>query len=178
MNLQGIVNISGKPGLYKVISSSKTGFIVEAIDASRKRLPIPGNARVAALDDISVYTLEDQVSLKDVFQRIHDEKIDLSGIDTAKDDPQAIVTAFKKLIPDYDAERVYLSDMRKLIRWYQILSPVLDFSKEEAAEEPAAAATEEEKPKATKAKKKAENESDSTSEDVKPAKKAAKKAKE
>jgi hypothetical protein len=84
MDLKGIVNISGRPGLFKVISSSKTGFIVEAIDETKKRFPIPGNARVAALEDISIYTLEDQVALKDVFQRIHDEKIKLDGIDAIR----------------------------------------------------------------------------------------------
>ncbi len=132
MDLKGIVNISGKPGLYKVISSSKSGFIVEAIDESRKRMPIPGNARVAALDDISIYTQTDQIALKDVFQRIHDEKIELSAIDAAKAEPQLITTTFAKIIPDYDTERVYMSDMRKLIRWYQLLAPVLDFSVETA----------------------------------------------
>lgn len=132
MDLKGIVNISGKPGLYKVISSSKSGFIVEAIDESRKRMPIPGNARVAALDDISIYTQTDQIALKDVFQRIHDEKIELSAIDAAKAEPQLITTTFAKIIPDYDTERVYMSDMRKLIRWYQLLAPVLDFRVETA----------------------------------------------
>jgi hypothetical protein len=153
MDLKGIVNISGKPGLYKVISSSKGGFIVEAIDESRKRYPIPGSARVAALEDISIYTQEDQIALKDVFQRIHDDKINLDGIDANKAEPQLITSTFAKIIPDYDTERVYMSDMRKLIRWYQTLAPVLDFSPEapaDAVEEPA------DKKAAPKAKAKAE----------------------
>ncbi len=175
MDLKGIVNISGKPGLYKVISSSKTGFIVEAIDETHKRIPIPGNARVAALEDISIYTLEDQIALKDVFQRIHDEKIKLDGIDSAKAEPQLITTTFAKIIPDYDTERVYMSDMRKLIRWYQTLAPVLDFSKEE---EKAAEVTAEEKAPA-KPRKKAAAAEEKTGTPPKPAvKKAAAKKKD
>jgi hypothetical protein len=171
MDLKGIVNISGKPGLYKVISSSKSGFIVEAIDETRKRMPIPGNARVAALDDISIYTQTDQIALKDVFQRIHDEKIELSAIDAAKAEPQLITTTFAKIIPDYDTERVYMSDMRKLIRWYQLLAPVLDFSSEkEATTAVSADSPAEEKPKAPK-KAKA-----STTTDAPKAEKKAKKA--
>lgn len=160
MDLKGIVNISGKPGLYKVISSSKGGFIVEAIDETRKRYPIPGTARVAALEDISIYTQEDQIALKDVFQRIHDDKISLDGIDANKAEPQLITSTFAKIIPDYDTERVYMSDMRKLIRWYQTLAPVLDFSPEEAAATEVAAPAE--KKAAPKAKAKTENKAEST----------------
>lgn len=178
MDLKGIVNISGKPGLFKVISSSKGGFIVEAIDETRKRYPIPGTARVAALEDISIYTVEDQIALKDVFQRIHDEKIDLSGIDANKAEPQLITTTFAKIIPDYDAERVYMSDMRKLIRWYQSLESTLDFSPEVAEE--AVAETEAtapvEKKAAPKAKAKAEPKTaEETPAEAKPKKPAAKK---
>lgn len=174
MDLKGIVNISGKPGLFKVISSSKGGFIVEAIDETRKRYPIPGTARVAALEDISIYTVEDQIALKDVFQRIHDEKIDLSGIDANKAEPQLITTTFAKIIPDYDAERVYMSDMRKLIRWYQSLESTLDFSPEVA--EVAEAEAPVEKKAAPKAKAKAEpKNAEETPAEAKPKKPAAKK---
>lgn len=172
MDLKGIVNISGKPGLYKVISSSKGGFIVEAIDETRKRYPIPGTARVAALEDISIYTQEDQIALKDVFQRIHDEKMELSGIDANKAEPQLITTTFAKIIPDYDTERVYMSDMRKLIRWYQTLAPVLDFSPEETATEEAPVA---EKKAAPKAKAKADSPATEAAAEAKPKKAAAKK---
>ncbi len=170
MDLKGIVNISGKPGLYKVISSSKGGFIVEAIDETRKRYPIPGTARVAALEDISIYTQEDQIALKDVFQRIYEEKIELSGIDANKAEPQLITSTFAKIIPDYDTERVYMSDMRKLIRWYQTLAPVLDFSKEEESKEEAAPVE-----KKAGAKTKASAKVDEASAEAKPKKAPAKK---
>lgn len=174
MDLKGIVNISGKPGLYKVISSSKTGFIVEALDEGRKRYPIPGTARVAALEDISIYTQEDQIALKDVFQRIHDDKIKLDGIDANKAEPQVITTTFAKIIPDYDTERVYMSDMRKLIRWYQTLESVLDFSPE-VAEAPAEAEAPAPAKKAAPKKAKAEAPEAAPAAEAKPKKAPAKK---
>jgi hypothetical protein len=174
MDLKGIVNISGKPGLYKVISSSKGGFIVEALDETRKRYPIPGSARVAALEDISIYTQEDQIALKDVFQRIHDDKIKFDGIDANKAEPQLITSTFAKIIPDYDTERVYMSDMRKLIRWYQTLESVLDFSPE--VEAPAEAPTKAEAPvKKAAPKAKAKTDVAASTAEAKPKKAPAKK---
>lgn len=137
MDLKGIVNITGKPGLYKVLSTTKGGFIVEALDGSGKRSVIPGTSKVAALEDISVYTADDQEALKDIFRRMKAENTDLSDIDIAKADNDSIVKRFETLVPNYDREQVYVSDMRKLMKWYVMLAPMLDF---EAADKAAAEA--------------------------------------
>lgn len=137
MDLKGIVNITGKPGLYKVLSTTKGGFIVEALDGTGKRSVIPGTSKVAALDDISVYTSEDQEALKDIFRRMKAENTNLSDLDIAKADNAAIIARFETLVPNYDREQVYVSDMRKLMKWYVMLAPMLDF---EAADKAAAEA--------------------------------------
>lgn len=137
MDLKGIVNITGKPGLYKVLSTTKGGFIVEALDGTGKRTVIPGTSKVAALDDISVYTADDQEALKDIFRRMKAENVDLSDLDIAKADNAAIIARFETLVPNYDREQVYVSDMRKLMKWYVMLAPLLDF---EAADKAAAEA--------------------------------------
>ncbi len=137
MDLKGIVNITGKPGLYKVLSTTKGGFIVEALDGTGKRTVIPGTSKVAALDDISVYTAADQEALKDIFRRMKADNVDLSDLDIAKADNAAIIARFETLVPNYDREQVYVSDMRKLMKWYVMLAPLLDF---EAADKAAAEA--------------------------------------
>ncbi|MFN3529460.1 MAG: DUF5606 domain-containing protein [Bacteroidia bacterium] len=138
MDLKGIVNITGKPGLYKVLSTSKGGFIVEALDGSNKRMVIPGTSKVAALDDISVYTTDDQEALKDIFRRMKAENVELSDIDLTKADNEAIVARFETLVPNYDREQVYVSDMRKLMKWYVLLAPMLNFEAADKAAEKAA----------------------------------------
>lgn len=158
MDLKGIVNITGKPGLFKVLSTTKGGFIVEALDGTAKRSVIPGTSKVAALEDISVYTSEEQEALKDIFKRLKADKVDLSEIDLGKAENADIIKTFETLVPNYDREQVYVSDMRKLIKWYVILEPMLDFAAAEAAaapaEEAAAEVVAEAKPaKATAAKK-------------------------
>lgn len=137
MDLKGIVNITGKPGLYKVLSTTKGGFIVEALDGTGKRTVIPGTSKVAALDDISVYTADEQEALKDIFRRMKADNVDLSDLDIAKADNAAIIARFETLVPNYDREQVYVSDMRKLMKWYVMLAPLLDF---EAADKAAAEA--------------------------------------
>ncbi len=141
MELRQIVNISGKPGLFQVISASRTGFIVEALD-NRQRIPVSASAKVAALQDISIYTHDDSVPLAEVFRRMKEAEADIPVIDKLSPDAQ-VKQAFVVYVPNYDTERVYISDMRKVFRWFQILNPLLDLSvvaenKNEAAEESAA----------------------------------------
>lgn len=140
MDLKGIVNITGKPGLFKVLSTTKAGFIIEALDGTAKRSVIPGTSKVAALEEISVYTSEEQEQLKDVFKRLKTDKVDLSSFDLAKAEQAELVAQFERLVPNYDRKQVYVSDMRKLIRWYIMLEPLLDFSAAEAEEAAAKAA--------------------------------------
>jgi hypothetical protein len=126
MELRQIVNISGKPGLFQVISASRTGFIVEALE-TRQRLPVSASAKVAALQDISIYTQEDAIALSEVFRRMKADEANIPVVDKATSDA-AVKQAFQTIVPDYDTERVYVSDMRKVFRWFQILNPLLDLS--------------------------------------------------
>lgn len=141
MELRQIVNISGKPGLFQVISASRTGFIVESLD-TRQRMPVSASAKVAALQDISIYTQDESIALAEVFRRIKADEANLPVIEKAT--PDAVVKqTFQTYVPDYDTERVYVSDMRKVFRWFQILNPLLDLSvlpeeKNESAPETAA----------------------------------------
>lgn len=141
MELRQIVNISGKPGLFQVISASRTGFIVESLD-TRQRMPVSASAKVAALQDISIYTVDDAVALAEVFRRMKADEANIPVVDKSAPDA-AVKQAFHTFVPDYDTERVYVSDMRKVFRWFQILNPLLDLSvlpeeKNESAPETAA----------------------------------------
>ena len=119
MQLSGIISISGKSGLSKVISQTRTGLIVEALEDG-KRTAVHGAERVSSLEDISIYTYEDDVLLSDVFQKMYDgakgEKV-LSHKSSAEE----LKSYLKEVLPDYDEDRVYVSDIKKLVQWYNIL---------------------------------------------------------
>ena len=137
--LKTILAISGKPGLYKFISRGKNMLIVESLDAEKKRQPAYATDRVVALSDISIYTDDDkEVPLANVFQNIQKEYdgkvVDLHPKKASQDE---VLTFFKKALPNYDADRVRVSDMRKVLAWYNILisEGITDFELKEEAEE-------------------------------------------
>ncbi len=121
--LSTILAVSGKPGLFKFISKGKNMLLVETIDEAKKRMPVLSTDKVVALSDISIYTNDDkEVPLASVFQSAktaYDGKaVDLSP----KKAPQAdIVAFFEKVLPSYDTDRVHVSDMRKVLAWYNLL---------------------------------------------------------
>ena len=135
--LNKILAISGKPGLYRFLSKGNKMIIVESIDDSKRRLPAYATDKIVALSDISIYTNDGkEVKLADVFnnaKKLYDEKeIDLHY---KKASQIEIVEAFSKILPQYDEDRVHVSDMRKVIQWYNILTrySLNDFSIEETA---------------------------------------------
>ena len=138
--LKTILAISGKPGLYKFISRGKNMLIVESLDATKKRQPAYATDRVVALADISIYTDDDkEIPLANVFQNIQKEydgkTVDLHPKKASQDE---VLAFFKKALPNYDADRVRVSDMRKVLAWYNILveEGLTDFElKEETTEE-------------------------------------------
>jgi hypothetical protein len=134
MNLAGVISIAGMSGLYKVIAQSKNGLIVESL-VDKKRLPAHSTNRVSALEDVSIYSTGDDVPLKDVFQKIYDLEKGGKAIDPKTADAE-LRSYFKKAFPEYDADRVYTSDIKKVITWYNILQKegMLD-TKEEKEEE-------------------------------------------
>ena len=137
--IRKILAISGKPGLYKLISRGNKSLIVETVDEQKKRVPAFGADRVVSLGDISIYTNDDsEVPLGDVFESIKanygEKPLDLSPKKASQDD---IIAFFAKVLPNYDPDRVRVSDMRKVLSWYNILTAdgYTEFAKKEDDEE-------------------------------------------
>ena len=133
--LKEILSISGKPGLQKLISNSSNAIIVESL-IDGKRFPAYSNSKIIALEDISIYTENEDLPLKEVFKRIYEKQNGASALNH-KDASENIVTYFGEIMPEYDKDRVYVSDMRKIIQWYNLLNEkgYLNFQEEEKEEE-------------------------------------------
>ncbi|HCN12745.1 MAG TPA: DUF5606 domain-containing protein [Kaistella sp.] len=120
MQLEKIISISGKPGLYKLISQLKSGFIVEDV-LTKKKASISNSSQVSLLDNIAMFTFDKEVPLFEVFENVaknNDFKETISHKST-----DAELRAFMlQSLPDYDTERVYVSDIKKLAQWYNILN--------------------------------------------------------
>ncbi len=119
MDIKGVLAISGKPGLYKMISQTKGGLIVEGFD-DKKRIPVYSAHQISALEEISIYTAEGDVSLKDVFKKMF-ELLEGSEAMSAKTDKNTMMKFFGQVLPNYDDEKVYHSDVKKLFQWYNAL---------------------------------------------------------
>ena len=117
-----ILAISGKPGLYRLISQGRGMLIVETVGADKKRLPAGARVRVTSLNDVSMYTNEDDKPLMEIFQSIADkENGQPTSIDYKKASKQELADFMASVLPDYDRDRVHDSDIKKLIQWYNIL---------------------------------------------------------
>ena len=163
MNLTGIIAISGKPGLYKVIAQGKNSIIVESL-VDNKRIPAYASDRISALDDISIYTYDEDAPLRDLLTAMY-KKQDGKEAPSHKEDLSVLQAYIIEILPNYDQERVYPSDIKKMFQWYNLLLKSGNLKLEEAEKEEKA----EKKPAKAKAKAEASEEA--------PAKKApAKKA--
>jgi hypothetical protein len=129
--LKGILAISGQPGLFKMITESKNSIIVESLDTG-KRMPAYSTSKISALEDIAIYTETEDVPLKDVFKAIY-EKEDGGAAISHKASGNELKKYFGEVLPEYDRDRVYVSDIKKVIQWYNILheKEMLDFTEEE-----------------------------------------------
>ena len=143
MDLTKIVSISGKPGLYVVKSQAVRRLIVESV-IDGKCIPAFARDRMSSLEEISIFSMDEDRPLKEVFMMIHDKMGDKVDFDFKKASPDELREKFALVMPDYDEEAVYPSDMRKVFAWYQMLNDkgLLDFTveeekKEETPEEPA-----------------------------------------
>ncbi len=119
MQLEKIISISGKPGLFKLISQLRNGFIIEDI-TTKKKVSIGNSSQVSLLDNISMYTFDKEVPLFEIFENIaknNDYKETLSHKSTESELKSFMDTA----LPNYDTDRVYVSDIKKLAQWYNIL---------------------------------------------------------
>ena len=131
--LQTILAISGKPGLYKLVSRAKNSLIVEILDETHRRIPAFASDRITSLADIAMYTEGDDVPLAKVLENLKKlEEGKPASIDFKKAKGDELRDYFAKVLPDFDRERVHNSDIKKLIQWYNILvaNGITDFENE------------------------------------------------
>lgn len=134
MDLSGIISIAGMSGLYKVVAQTKNGLIVESL-TDKKRVPVYATNKVSTLDDVRIYSTGEDVPLKDVLQKIYDKESAAPSIDHKLADAE-LKKYFKAAFPEYDEDRVYASDIKKVISWYNTLHKQgLLEKKEEKAED-------------------------------------------
>ena len=120
--LRTILSISGKPGLYKLISRGKNMLIVESLDATKKRQPVHGTDKVISLGDIAMYTQQEEIPLYQVFANVKaKEEGNLATLDIKKASANELHEYMAAVLPNYDRDRVYNNDIKKLISWYNIL---------------------------------------------------------
>lgn len=136
MSLEKILSIGGKPGLFRLLTQTRTGFVAESLlDGKKVSVGMAGN--VSILSEISIYTLEEELPLRAVFARISEKeqggKIPVSH----KADKTDLEAYFFEVLPNYDEDRVYASDIRKVIQWYNLLheNGISDFTEAEATQE-------------------------------------------
>ena len=135
MDLTEIMSISGKPGLYKMISQTKNGMLVESM-LDQKRFPVFAHEKISSLEEISIFTETEDLPLKDIFKKINDLLEEGKAL-SHKSSPEELKEFFEDVVPDYDKERVYVSDIKKVIQWYNLLheKDMLDFTEEEEDKE-------------------------------------------
>jgi hypothetical protein len=130
MNLSGIVSVSGKPGLWKALAQNKNGFVLESLDEQKTKLIANlSTAKLAALDEITIFGYDEDIKLTDVFERMKTA----ANVPDAKADGKVLRTFFKEVAPNHDEEKVYASDMKKVISWYQVLKDMPVFNEEPVA---------------------------------------------
>lgn len=133
MNLKAIVSVSGKPGLYKLVGQNKSGFIIETLDDKKIKSVVNMNKnKLATLEDITVYGIEDEIKLEDIFTKMK-ESDNIPDVKAKGDDLREF---FTEVAPNHDDIRVYTSDIKKIISWFNILKelPLFEEEKEEKEE--------------------------------------------
>jgi len=133
--LKGILAITGQPGLYKVISEGKNNVVIESLLTGKKSTAY-ADAKMSTLEDIAIYTLTEDIPLKKIFRKISDKENGGQAI-SVKSTPDELKKYFELILPDYDKSRVYGSDVKKVISWYNLLNEkgLLVFEDEKPEEE-------------------------------------------
>jgi hypothetical protein len=139
MDLREIAAITGKPGLYRILKPNKNGVIVESLDAAKTRVLAPATSKISILSEITMYTTdaEGSIPLPTVFVRIHEKYAGKLTI-TAKSAASELQALMADVVPDYDSEKVYTSDLKKLVTWYSIIAEFAPEAFVEKQEEAAA----------------------------------------
>ena len=122
MKLEGIINVSGKPGLFKIISRSNNTVIIESL-TDQKRTAIYSHNQANLLDEIGIYTYNDTVPISDIFTEIA-KKTSCGPSINHKSSKDELINYFRDILPEYDEDRVYISDIKKVIQWYNIMQSV------------------------------------------------------
>ena len=131
--LQTILAISGKPGLYKLVSRGNNNLIVEAVDETHRRIPVFASDRVTSLADIAMFTDSEAVPLWQVLSNLRNlEEGKVSSLNYKKASAKELQDYFAQVLPEFDRDRVHNSDIKKLIQWYNILvsNGISDFEKD------------------------------------------------
>jgi hypothetical protein len=122
MTIAEIATVAGKGGLFKIVTPTKSGVILESLDESKTKMVATTNHRLSLLNEISIYTTtkEGNVPLQDVLKKVHQEFGDDPGVD-ANSDSDELKAFMKSILPEYDEGRVYTSDIKKLVKWYEVI---------------------------------------------------------
>ncbi|MGS0524631.1 DUF5606 family protein [Zobellia nedashkovskayae] len=138
MSLDKILSIGGKPGLYKLVTQTRTGFVAESL-IDQKRITVGMRSNVSILSEIAIYTLDEELPLRDVFLKIQVKEKGGKTSVAHKAEKIKLEEYFFEILPNYDEDRVYASDIKKVMQWYNILheNNITDFSadKDGASEE-------------------------------------------
>ena len=128
MSLEKILSISGKPGLYKILTQTRGGFVAESL-LDKKKVTVNMQSNVSVLSEIAIYTLTEELPLKEVFKKINDKENGKPTSISHKDSKDVLEEYFFEVLPDYDEDRVYASDIKKVVQWYNLLHSqnLLDF---------------------------------------------------
>lgn len=120
MSLDKILSISGKPGLYKIVTQTRTGAVVESL-IDKKRITVGAHSNISILSEIAIYTLTEEVPLREVLKSIKEKENGEQTSISHKDSKIKLEEFFFEVLPEYDEDRVYASDIKKVIQWYNIL---------------------------------------------------------
>ena len=139
MTLDKILSISGKPGLYKILTQTRNGFVVESL-INQKKVSVNIHSNISVLSEIAVYTLTEELPLREVLKKIRDKEVSKQTSISHKDSKDKLEEYFFEVLPDYDEDRVYASDIKKIIQWYNLLQKhgmldALEEAKQDVSEE-------------------------------------------
>lgn len=133
MGLEKILSVAGKPGLYTLITQTRSGFVAESL-LDGKRISVGLRSNVSVLSEIAIYTLEEELPLREVFLKIQEKEKGGKTSVGHKEDKIKLEEYFFEVLPNYDEDRVYASDIKKIIQWYNALvdNDMVDFSEKES----------------------------------------------
>lgn len=120
MSLDKILSISGKPGLYKIVAQTRSGFVAESL-IDKKKVSVNIHNNISVLSEIAVYTLTEELPLREVLKKIKDKENGQETSISHKDSKDVLEEYFFGVLPDYDEDRVYASDIKKIVQWYNLL---------------------------------------------------------